>query len=175
MSAGPDILSFADGTEMEFLERPAGPGDALLMEFRLPHGSVAPPPHIHPHTAETYEVTEGELEVLIGREWHRLAAGESATVPAGERHTFRNESGGRTVTRNIHDPHHDFETYIRRVAALAASLDDVDKLGLKGTAQMAMIWRDHDDLIRPSDPPVKIGMAVLGRVGRMFGLATPQP
>lgn len=172
MEAHPTVFRFNDGSEMEVLERPSSAEDRLVMEFRFEPDFAAPPPHVHPYTAESYEVTEGTLEVQVGKEWLTLNAGESATVPAGERHTFRNP-GTRVVAKNVHDPHHDFETYIRRVAELAKNIENIEKPGPRAMAQMAMIWGEHDDLIRPSDAPMKLGMAVLRTVGRVTGQKPP--
>jgi len=51
------------------------------MEFILPAGCVAPPPHVHPRQVEEYEVVAGNFEVMVNEEWSTLRAGEKATVP----------------------------------------------------------------------------------------------
>jgi len=47
------------------LRRSARDSDGALveMEFVLPGGCVAPPPHVHRHQVEQYEVIEGRFEV----------------------------------------------------------------------------------------------------------------
>jgi mannose-6-phosphate isomerase-like protein (cupin superfamily) len=71
-------------------------GPAILHQPRQhpASGCVPPPPHIHRHQVEEYQVLEGLFEVVVDGEWRTLAPGESATVPIGALHTFRNRSGG---------------------------------------------------------------------------------
>lgn len=162
-----------DGSEYSVLERPAAADDPLVMRFRLTAAAGAPPPHVHPRTVETFEVLEGRFEMLVGDEWRTVAAGESVDVPAGLRHTFRNDSGAEVVIRNVHDPHHDFEAYIRSIAQLSQELKATTPKSPAAAARMALLWERHDDLIQPADLPMKIGLPVLSRIARVFGVATP--
>ncbi len=162
-----------DGSEYSVLERPEGPAGALVMRFRLLPQAGVPPPHLHPHAVEVFEVIEGELEMLIGREWRTARAGESVTVEPGVRHSFRNRSGGEVVVTNVHDPHHDFETYIR---AIARTSQEMRAMGPKspGTAiRIALLWGRHHDLIRPADPPLKVAFPLLRGVGRVARVSPP--
>ena len=43
-------------------------GAELEMEWLLPARGWAPQPHVHPSLTEEYEVLEGSLDLLIGRE-----------------------------------------------------------------------------------------------------------
>jgi mannose-6-phosphate isomerase-like protein (cupin superfamily) len=56
---------------------------------------------------ESYEIIEGALEVCDG-EWRTVRAGETATVPAGVRHTLRNASAEpvriETAERGLQEP-----------------------------------------------------------------------
>lgn len=52
---------------------------------------AASPRHLHP-SEESFEVTEGSLEVWKDGEWKTVGTGETASAPAGMRHTFRNAS-----------------------------------------------------------------------------------
>ena len=65
------------------LRRSARDSDGALveMEFVLPGGCVAPPPHVHRHQVEQYEVIEGRFEVLLEGAWQSLGPGETASVP----------------------------------------------------------------------------------------------
>jgi mannose-6-phosphate isomerase-like protein (cupin superfamily) len=82
---------------------------------------AGPPLHIHPTAEESYPVVSGTLDVCVGGEWRRLAAGESATVPAGTPHTLRNGSGAEVRLVNVHRPALGFERFFRRLHALACS------------------------------------------------------
>ena len=162
-----------DGAEYTVLERPESSDGALLMQFRLPPGAGVPPAHVHPHTFEIFEVREGEFETLLRKEWRKLKAGESVTVEAGVRHTFRNESGSEVVVRNVHEPHHHFEAYIRSIANISQETQSASPAVLERRS----VWRSyggrHEDLIRPADPPLKAAFPVLRGVGRMARMSTP--
>lgn len=49
-------------------------------------------PHYHKSYSETFTVLEGELTVLLGDQTLVLRPGDSATVPIGVRHCFRNHT-----------------------------------------------------------------------------------
>lgn len=53
---------------------------------------VGTPPHAHDQFAETFTVLAGELNVSINGQSQVLRAGESATVAAGQTHSFRNQT-----------------------------------------------------------------------------------
>ena len=47
---------------------------------------VGAPVHLHPSATESYEVLEGELEVLVGGEWRTLGPGEKVSPPRQRSH-----------------------------------------------------------------------------------------
>ena len=160
-----DTFTTYDGSEFTVLQRPSNPEDALTMRFRFPSDCASPPPHVHPDTHETFAVEEGEFELLVGSDWRPVTAGESVSVPAGTRHTFRNRSGAPVVVHNVHEPHHDFEAYLRALAALTHELQATAPKTPKAAIRLARLWRRHADLIRPADVPLKIAMPVLNAIG----------
>jgi mannose-6-phosphate isomerase-like protein (cupin superfamily) len=89
------------------------------MECMVPHDGMPTAPHLHPRQVETYLIQDGSIEVLIGRTWSTLRVGESATVPAGSPHAFRNRSGTTASFLNVHAPALRFEEYFRTVHRLA--------------------------------------------------------
>jgi len=162
-----------DGSEYSVLERPEGPEDALIMRFRLGPDCAVPPPHVHPHTTETFEVLQGEFEVLVEAQWQAVQAGASAAVEPGVRHTFRNHSGAEVVIRNVHDPHHGFEPYIRAIAELSQEFRTTDARSARAAARMAVLWGRHDDLIRPADLPLKLAFPILRAFARIARISPP--
>jgi len=162
-----------DGSEYSVVERPDGPKGALVMRFRLVPNAGSPPPHVHPHTSEVFEVLEGRFEMLVGSDWRTVSAGESVSVEPGVRHSFRNQSGSEVVIRNVHAPHHDFEAYIRSVAGLSQELRTTAPTGPAAAARFAVLWGRHDDLIRPADLPMRIGFPILRAAARVARLPSP--
>jgi quercetin dioxygenase-like cupin family protein len=118
MAKSSDRFDMPDGSAY-IVRRPAAEtgGEYVEMEFVLPPGCVAPPPHVHPQQVEEYEVLEGSLDVTVDGQWRTLARGESASVPQGALHTFRNRSGAVVRVRNWHRPAVRFEDFIERTAA----------------------------------------------------------
>lgn len=170
-----DTITVFDGTELTVLERPAGPGDPLVMRFRLVPGCGSPPPHVHPHATEVFKVEEGEFEMLVQGEWRTVRAGETVTVPPGNRHTFRNESGAMTVVHNTHDPHCDFERYIRTIAKLSHEHRTTAPNSPVTATKFSMVMSSYPDLIRPTDFPFRLAVPVLGATGRALRLSVPSP
>ena len=50
-----------------------------------------PPPHYHQNESELFYIVSGQMEIMSGKEWFSLTAGESAVIPKGVVHTFKNE------------------------------------------------------------------------------------
>jgi len=115
MATARERFKMPDGS-VYIVRRPAAEtdGESVEMEFVLPPGCVPPPPNIHPQQVEEYEVMEGRFDVVVEGEWRTLAPGESASVPIGALHTFRNRSGGVVRVRNWHRPAIRFEDFIER-------------------------------------------------------------
>ena len=166
-----DRLVFADGSEYAFLDKPGDPErDPLVMEFLIQPDAPGPPPHIHPAPVrENFEVTEGEFELQVSGDWRRLRAGESLVVEPGSVHTFRNRSGAPVRIRNVHDPAHGFEQYMRGLHALVME-HGFERVTPKAALYMALLWEKHPDTIRPGSKPMAAAMAVLGRLARILRL-----
>ena len=76
---------------------------AVLCEMWVdPGGGV--PPHAHPRMEERFTVVEGRMEFLAGRRWVARDAGETAVVPAGTRHAYRNRGSVVAYSRCIATP-----------------------------------------------------------------------
>jgi quercetin dioxygenase-like cupin family protein len=147
-------------------------GEYVEMEFRLPPGAFAPPPHIHPTQAEEYEVLDGAFEVMVNGEWRRLEAGQSASVPAGTDHTFRTLPEQSVHVRNFHRPGSRFDEFIEKQHRFVTS-DRFKGVKRPSTAiVMSQVWQEHSDLLVPSRRPVRWGMAALARLGRLLGYRT---
>ena len=118
MAISGDVLRFIDGSEFRITKSAADTsGEYLEMEWFLPPSTETPPKHVHPQQREDYEVLDGAFEVFVRDGWQTVRAGESASAPAGEVHTFR--VGDQPVrVRNVHAPALDFEDYFATESAL---------------------------------------------------------
>ena len=79
------------------------------IEPRMP----GPPVHVHPTAEESYEVSEGALEVFMNGGLRPVHAGEKLTVAAGVPHSVRNASDEAARIVNIHKPAQRFESFFR--------------------------------------------------------------
>ena len=72
----------------------------MIVHFILEEGAVVPS-HSHPHEQVGY-VVEGELEMTVAGETHRLQAGDSYLAPANVEHSAR--AAQRTVVIDAFAP-----------------------------------------------------------------------
>jgi quercetin dioxygenase-like cupin family protein len=63
-------------------------GAFMLFEIEMDQGKVTPL-HTHPESDETMYVLEGEIEMHLDGQQHRVAAGGLAVAPRGAPHAFR--------------------------------------------------------------------------------------
>ncbi len=172
-----DRLELPDGSVYTFTEKPDDPAsDPLVMEFEIAPGAAAPPPHYHPNgQTESFGVTEGWFELLVGKEWRRVDAGETVDVPPGTRHTFRNESGAMTRVRNVHEPAHDFEEYMRGIHALATAHGATKPTSPMVAAKYARLIKQFDSTIVLSDAPARLGATAIAAAAKLLRLELPPP
>jgi len=64
-------------------------GERTLIEIEVAPGG-GPKPHYHKTYTEHFEVLDGTLEVLVGKETRALPAGQKVVVPRNTLHRFRN-------------------------------------------------------------------------------------
>jgi quercetin dioxygenase-like cupin family protein len=169
MATAGERFKMPDGS-LYILRRPAAAtdGDSVEMEFVLPSGCVAPPPHIHPQQVEEYEVLEGRFDVVVEGEWRTLAPGASASVPLGALHTFRNRSGGVVRVRNWHRPAMRFEDFIERTCRTLQAAGVKRKRDPRVFLYLSMVMLDFDDTLIPGRRRERIPMQALARIARCF-------
>lgn len=63
-------------------------GGLSILFSLVPAGSGIPP-HVHTLEDETFQITEGELEVNIGGDIHRLTTGDMIFMPRNIPHSFK--------------------------------------------------------------------------------------
>jgi quercetin dioxygenase-like cupin family protein len=105
-----------DGTEVLHVETWLDPGGGVT-------------PHVHPAMEERFEVLEGTVSFLAGRHWTPYPAGQTAVVPAGTRHAYRNDA----------DATAHMVCHVRPPSTLQSFLEDAAALGRAGlTTRQAM-------------------------------------
>lgn len=165
-----EILTMPDGTTFEFVRTPADPEhDASEVVFTAQPDGPAPPPHIHPRQRETFTLEEGDFELLLGDDWRRLDPGESFTVEAGTKHTYRNKGTQTARVRTVHEPGLSFDQYLRDLHATISEHNST-KITPAVAVRMAGVWREHSDTIQGGDTLMRAAFDVLGRVGPLVGL-----
>ena len=169
-----DRMEFSDGTVWVIASSAEDPDrDPVVIDFHMPDGAQAPPPHYHPNgQSETFEVLKGSFEVKLDGKWQTVNEGETALVEPGVIHTFRNKSGAEVVIRNTHTPAYSFERYMRRVHAIATERN-LEKLTPVGMIAMARLWAEHPDTMRAGPPPLRVAMPALAAIGRVTGVRLP--
>jgi hypothetical protein len=107
---------------------------------------------------------------MVDGDWQTLDVGESASVPAGALHTFKNRSGKTVHVRNVHRPAARFEDYIEHIYRLMKAR------GIKGVKDprvplyLSMLMLEYPETIRPGRARERIGMGALAALGRLFRL-----
>jgi mannose-6-phosphate isomerase-like protein (cupin superfamily) len=150
------------------VRRPAADSDGAFveMEFVLPPGCVPPPPHVHPHQIEDYEVLAGRFDVVVDGRWRTLAPGESASVPLGALHTFRNRSGETVRVRNRHSPAMRFEEFIERTCRTLQAAGIKRKRDPRIAMYLSMVMLDFDDTLVPGRARERLPMQALAYIAR---------
>jgi len=143
-------------------------GEFVEMEFVLPPGCVPPPPHVHRSQVEEYEVLEGRFDVMVGGAWRTLGPGESASVPVGALHTFRNRSGEVVRVRNWHRPAMRFEDFIERTCTTLNAAGITRKRDPRVALYLSMIMLDFDETLAPGRWRERLPMEFLAHLGRLL-------
>lgn len=152
------------------VRRPAADSEGAFveMEFVLPSGCVPPPPHVHPHQVEDYEVLEGHFEVVVDGAWRTLGPGESASVPLGALHTFRNRSGNTVRVRNTHRPAMRFEEFIERTCRTLQGAGVKRKRDPRVALYLSRVMLDFDDTLVPGRARERLPMRALAAIARLL-------
>jgi mannose-6-phosphate isomerase-like protein (cupin superfamily) len=168
-----DRFELPDGSVYAVTSAAADSGSEFVeMEFTLPPGSVAPPPHVHPRLVEEYEVIEGRLDVMLDGEWSTLAVGHSTSVPQGTLHTFKNRSGAPVRVRNLHRPPARFEDYIEHIHKLCRARGIKNARDPRVPIYLSMIMLEYPETLAPGRARERIGLNALAGLGRLLRFST---
>jgi quercetin dioxygenase-like cupin family protein len=167
LAAADERFKMPDGS-VYIVRRPAADSDGAFveMEFVLPPGCVPPPPHVHPHQVEDYEVLTGRLDVVVEGRWRTLAPGESVSVPVGALHTFKNRSGETIRVRNRHRPAMRFEEFIERTCRTLQEAGVKRKRDPRVALYLSMVMLDFGDTLVPGRARERLPMQALASIAR---------
>ena len=143
-------------------------GDYVEMEFILPPGTFAPPPHIHPKQVEEYQVVEGSFDVMVDGEWSTLAPGESASVPVGADHTFRNPTDDTVRVLNWHRPAVNFEAFVERTHNALARAGVKSGRDPRVPLYISTFFMAYPETLVPSRRRDRIPMKAMAGIGRLL-------
>ena len=169
MARSGDRFQFPDGSTY-IVNRSASEsgGESVEMEFVLGPQCLPPPPHVHPHQVESYKVLEGSLELLVEGSWRTLRIGDSASVPVGMSHTFRNSSGSIVRVQNWHKPAMQFEKFIEMTSRRMASAGVRSKRDPRALIYLSMGMIEFSGTLSPSRKRELVPMQVMACVGRLL-------
>jgi quercetin dioxygenase-like cupin family protein len=171
MAKSGDRFEMPDGSVYVVVKPSSETGGAEVeMEFVLPPGCVPPPPHVHASQVEEYEVVEGSFEVMVGGTWRTLGPGETATVPVGALHTFRNKSGSVVRVRNWHRPALRFEEYIERISRTLAAAGITSKRDPRLLLYLPMLMLEYPETLTSGRRREGVPLRALAGLGRLLRL-----
>ncbi|HEY7593380.1 MAG TPA: cupin domain-containing protein [Actinophytocola sp.] len=138
-------------------------GEVLEVEATWTGGGDLPPTHLHPSQDEHFEVTEGELRVLLDGTERRVAAGEVLDIPRGTAHAMTaTDKGARAVWQT---------RPALRTEQFFAAMDEAHQRG-GSIADLVPVARAHRAEVRFTSPPPWLQvplfatLAVLGKLRR---------
>jgi mannose-6-phosphate isomerase-like protein (cupin superfamily) len=124
--------------------------------------------HVHPQQDEIYEVKEGEIQVLTGKVWRTVKAGERVTIPKGTIHAFKNTGKQKVVAFNSHIPGLRFGEMLETIQAYIKEGKITSTEGFKNRAYMSSIMVAYSDVMTTIKPPA-IVIKVMAKLGKAFG------
>lgn len=171
-----DIENPVSGEKFTFLGTSADAASgSFRMELIAPTGVVSPPRHIHRREEERFEVLDGEITVLAGRDASLLRAGDTCQVPPGRAHTWHN-SGDRPARMIIEfTPAGGAQSFFETFCGLAQEgrCDERGQPPLLQVAASLPLWQMY--LASPPIPVQRLTMAMLRPLARARGYRARYP
>ncbi|HET9161850.1 MAG TPA: cupin domain-containing protein [Solirubrobacterales bacterium] len=162
-----------DGSIYEVTEATLeGDDRSVGMNFILPSGAVAPPPHRHPTQEETFMVVDGPFELMVDGRWRTLATGETTSVSAGTVHTFRNRSGRTVIVHSTHAPAGRFEQFIEHVSKLLPARGVKSGKDPRVPIYLSMVLLEYGDTLQPGRPRERFAISLMASLGRLLRFDT---
>ena len=104
---------------------------------------------------------------MVDGEWQTLRVGESATVPPGVNHTFRNPDGPMRA-RNFHRPALGFEPFIEAMYSVCQEKNIRGANDPRLRIYLAKIWREYPETLQATRRRDRVGMAAAAAVAKVL-------
>jgi quercetin dioxygenase-like cupin family protein len=171
-NAGRAIVNPRTGQTMIFRQTAADTNGRLLQIecFNEPQEPIEPE-HIHPNQDSRCQVLTGALTFRIDGVERVVRAGETVTIPAGERHCFWND--GSEVAHHLQEFRPALRTQLFFDTLFALARDgQIDDKGMPKLLPLALLVPAFGDEIRPVRPPwplLRVLAWLLGPIARLRG------
>ena len=145
------------------------------MTVSAPADVASPPRHIHRREQERFEVLDGEVTLLSGRDRLVLRPSDAADVPPGQAHTWHNSGGGPLRMIVEFTPAGAMQSFFETFCGLAQE-HACDKRGQPPLLQVAasiQLW--HMYLAAPPIPLQQVMMAALRPLALARGYRSRYP
>lgn len=173
MARAGDRFEMPDGNVYEVTEATGEGADGSVgMNFILPPGSVSPPPHRHPSQTESFRVVDGPIELMVGGAWRTLQTGETASVPPGGVHTFRNRSKATVTMHSTHAPAGRFEEFIEHICRVLPARGVKSARDPRIPIYLSMIMLEYPETIEPGRGRERFGINAMAGLGRLLRFDT---
>jgi mannose-6-phosphate isomerase-like protein (cupin superfamily) len=177
----PTIRAPQSGKRVRYLET-ADDTDGEYARFEMwldgASQSHGPMKHVHPEQDEALAVRDGVLGVWHDSETHRLSAGESHTIPAGDPHQFWNAGDDEVRVVGEVRPALQTEAFMYITYGLNGDVP-VTPSGMPiNPLRLAPVIDEFDNLLYLSMIPIwiqKIGVQAVAPFGRLLGYDSDYP
>lgn len=168
-----DRFELPDGSVFELRRSAADTGGEFVeATATLAPGTFTPPPHVHPRSADRFEVVDGRFDILIHGRWRTLGPGEGMSVPAGTLHTIRNSSEAPVTVNNVHRPAVRFEDFLEHLHRLSRQRGIANPRDPRVRVLFAMLMLEYPDTVAFGRLRERVGARALATVGRAIGMST---
>jgi mannose-6-phosphate isomerase-like protein (cupin superfamily) len=176
MTAEPEILRNAFNSETFVFYAHSGSSDMGRFRVILGDGGSGGGNalvHGHPHADETFDVVSGRLTIVVDGREQIVEAGQSATIPRGASHYFKNAHAGTTECTVTFSPSQQHQRFFRNFATLAQTKPKwFSSAGDPRLLLIALVLHSYRDHLYLAGVPIgiqKVLFAVLSRVARWRG------
>lgn len=165
---GQSIANVRTGQRMTFVELRE---EILRIDTMNPPTTEREPAHVHPVQESGAEVISGSLVFEVDGQERRLGPGEAIEIPANTPHRFWPEGVEDAHSVQWFRPALDIASFFETFSVLAQQ-KKLDKRGMPGPMQLAVMVSAFSQELRPVSPPwpvVRALGAILGPVARRRG------